>query len=338
MAAILPKETSVLEPLDKQIVRALQLDPRIPFRRIAADLGLAEQTIARRYRRLRRAGLVRVIGSVDAPALGENDWLVRVRCRPEGALPVAEALAKRDDAAWVSIAAGGAEVAFSLHPRTQQDRDDLLVQRLQRSAPVLDITPALILHRFVGRQAVDWRGRQRLEGSPGPAPHEIDLDGTDYTLLDLLARDGRTSYAVLARATGLTPGRVMRRVTALQEAGILYFDLDIAPAAAGTGLSAFIWLKVAPAHLDSVGRALADFPVTTYTAAVTGPFNLFATVFCDSTDDLYRFVSTTLSPLPGIHDFELSPVLRRMKQAGTRTHGDLLAPPAPVTRRASRAR
>lgn len=335
MAAILPKETSILEPMDKQIVRALQLDPRMPFRQIAIDLGVAEQTIARRYRRLRREGLVRVIGSVDAPALGENDWLVRVRCRPDGALQVAEALARRDDAAWVSIAAGGAEVTFSLHPRTQQDRDDLLVQRLQRSAPVLDITPAMILHRFVGRDTVDWRGRRHLDTTPQPdrSPQEVHLDASDYTLLDLLARDGRTSYAVLARATGLTDGRVMRRIATLQEAGILYFDLDLAPAATGSGIPAFLWLKVGPAHLESVGRALSDFGETTYTAAVTGPFNLFATVFCDSADHLYRFMSISLATIDGIHDFELSPVLRRMKQAGTRTLGDRLAPPTPSTRR-----
>jgi DNA-binding Lrp family transcriptional regulator len=262
--------------------------------------------------------------------------LVRVRCRPDGAVQVAEALARRDDAAWVSIAAGGAEVTFSLHPRTQQDRDDLLVQRLQRSAPVLDITASMILHRFVGRNAVDWRGRRDIRtsqqaGQPTMAsPIDIQLEDGDGALLELLARDGRTSYAVLARATGMTIGRVIRRVAALQAGGILYFDLDIAPAALGSGLAAFLWLNVGPAHLDSVGRALADHDETTYTAAVTGPFNLFATVFCESTDHLYRYMATEMAALDGVHSFELSPVLRRLKQAGALIDGDRLAQPAPA--------
>ncbi|WP_067710506.1 Lrp/AsnC family transcriptional regulator [Nocardia yamanashiensis] len=336
MAATSPAETSILEPLDLAIVRKLQLDPRAPFRQIAAELGLAEQTIARRYRRLRREGLVRVIGSVDAPALGEDDWLIRVRCRPEGAVKVAEALARRDDAAWISIAAGGAEVAFSLHPRTQQDRDDLLVQRLQRTAPVLDITAALILHRFVGRHAIDYRGRRDLHSgnrSSESATRTVHIEDTDRALLDLLAHDGRTSYATLARATGLTEGRVVRRIATLHDAGILYFDLDIAPAAMGSGIATFLWLNVAPAQLDSIGTAIADFEETTYTAAVTGPFNMFTTLFCESTRALYHFMSTKMATLQGIHSFELSPVLRRVKQAGTITHGDLLAPPAPPARR-----
>ncbi|MFD4352802.1 Lrp/AsnC family transcriptional regulator [Nocardia sp. NPDC058519] len=341
MAGVPPKETSVLDAMDARIVRFLQLDPRASFSRIAGELGVAEQTIARRYRRLRREGFVRVIGSIDANALGENDWLIRVRCRPDGAVKVAEALARRADVAWVSIAAGGAEVAFSLHPRTQSDRDDLLVQRLQRSAPVLDITASMIIHRFVGSSAVDWRGRrdictaQQPVGAPDAPGSDIQLEAGDHALLDLLARDGRTSYAVLARSTGMSLGRVIRRVAALQDGGILYFDLDIAPAALGSGLAAFLWLNVAPAQLDSVGRAIADHDETTYTAAVTGPFNLFATVFCANAERLYRYMTTEMAALNGVHSFELSPVLRRLKQAGSLTAGDLLAQPDPTLPRRS---
>ncbi|RDI54050.1 AsnC family transcriptional regulator [Nocardia mexicana] len=332
------RNLSPLDSLDTQIVHALQLDPRRPFSRVAADLGVAEQTVARRYRRLRRDGVVRVIGAVDAHALGENDWIVRVRCRPDGAQQVAEALAKRHDAAWISIAAAGAEVVFSLHPRSHRDRDDLLVQRLQRSAPVHDISAAMILHRFVGRDVTDWRGR-RIEdsgtstGTSGASEDEMRLRDEDLALLDLLARDGRTSYSVLARATGTSIGRVTRRIAALQAGGILYFDLDIAPAATGSGMVAFLWLGVAPARLEAVGQAIADQPETGYAAAVTGPFNVFAVVSCADADGLYRYVTTRMATLDGVHSFEVSPVLRRLKQAGAHTVDGRLAHPAPVRRR-----
>ncbi|ATL70848.1 hypothetical protein CRH09_36380 [Nocardia terpenica] len=191
------------DPLDAQIVHALQLDPRAPFSRIAAEVGVAEQTVARRYRRLRRDGVVRVIGAVDPRALGENDWMIRVRCRPDGAAAVAEALAGREDASWVSICAAGAEVAFSLHPRSAHERDDLLVQRLRRSAPVHDVQAAMILQRFVRHDVRDWRGRRYASGTRDSILADGDSDSalheTDRTLLELLARDGRTSYSALAR-------------------------------------------------------------------------------------------------------------------------------------------
>ncbi|MFI6171443.1 Lrp/AsnC family transcriptional regulator [Nocardia sp. NPDC051052] len=344
MGATETGKNSTLDGVDTRIVQALQLDPRVSFNRVAAELGVAEQTVARRYRRLRRDGVVRVIGAVDSRAVGENDWIIRVHCRPDGARQVAEALARRDDAAWVSIAAAGAEVNFSLHPRTPQDRDDLLVQRLQRTAPVHDIAAAMILHRFVGPGVLDWRGRQSvLTGEKSMAAtdyaeSDMRLRDEDGALLELLARDGRASFSVLARATGMSIGRVARRIAALQAAGILYFDLDIAPAALGSSLSAFLWLRVAPAQLDAVGRAVAEHDETAYAAAVTGPFNIFAVLTADTADDLYHYVTTKMATLDGVHSFELTPVLERLKQAGSRTTAGRLIPPPPVPPRAARRR
>ncbi|MEV6137058.1 AsnC family transcriptional regulator [Nocardia sp. NPDC051990] len=337
-----------MDELDTRIVHALQLEPRVAFTRVAAELGVAEQTIARRYRRMRRDGVVRVIGAVDSRAVGEDDWIIRVRCRPDGALQVAEALARRDDAAWVSIAAAGAEVTFSLHPRSQRDRDDLLVRRLQRSAPVHDVTAAMVLHRFVGPDVIDWRGRQfaalgsdnsesstalvELEDSQ---PH---LRDDDRRLLELLAKDGRTSYAVLARSTGMSVGRVMRRIADLQAAGVLYFDLDIAPAVVVPRMAAFLWLRVTPTRLDAVGRAVAEHGETSYAAAVTGPFNIFAVLAAGSSEELYRYVTTKMATLDGVHSFELTPVLQRLKQAVARTADGRLIHPEPATNRASAPR
>src|ERR1700722_16375393 len=51
---------SVPDALDLQLVYALQLDGRASFSLIGEVLGVSDQTIARRYHRLRSAGLLRV--------------------------------------------------------------------------------------------------------------------------------------------------------------------------------------------------------------------------------------------------------------------------------------
>src|ERR1700759_1243032 len=91
----------VLDLLDKQILRGLQLNPRAPFSRVAVGLDCSEQTVARRYRRLKQAGAVRGGAAVSPRALGESDWMVRVRTRTEATLDVGRALCRRDDVAWV---------------------------------------------------------------------------------------------------------------------------------------------------------------------------------------------------------------------------------------------
>lgn len=328
-------ESSVLGRLDRQLVRALQLDPRASFSRLGDALGVSEQTVARHYRRLRREGLLRVVGAVDPRALGETDWMVRVRCRPSGAPALADALARREDVSWVTINTGGSEVLFALRSRTQADREDLLVARLPKSAPVLDTGAAMILHRFVGTDPADWQGlrhtlapdqvrrltamRRVVAGKP------VALEPGDDALLDLLARDGRASYAVLARATGMSVGRVMRRLDALRSGGAVYFDVDIAVAAMGSIETAYLWLQVAPSRLEAVGQAFATHDEIPFAAAITGDDNLVVSATVAGVEGLYTYLTTKVAAVEGISRYTISPVLRRIKQAGALTVGDRLA-------------
>jgi DNA-binding Lrp family transcriptional regulator len=343
MGERIASESAALNRLDRQLIRGLQLDPRATFSRLADALGVSEQTVARRYRRLWREGLLRVVGAIDPRALGQTDWMVRLRCRPDGALAVAEALAHREDVSWVTINSGGSEVTFALRSRTEADREDLLVQRLPKSAPVLDIAAAVILHRYIGADAADWSGLRdaltaeqvaRLTATPRiPPSRTVVLEPGDDILLGLLARDGRTPYAVLSRATGMSEGRVMRRVDALQASGVVYFDVDIAIGALGDVTTASLWLQVSPSRLDAAGRAIAEHDEVPFAAAITGEDNLVASVTSDSLDGLYSYLTTKIAAVDGITRYALSPVLRRIKQAGTLTAGDRLADPPPARAR-----
>ncbi|MFI6833783.1 Lrp/AsnC family transcriptional regulator [Kribbella sp. NPDC050241] len=61
----------MLDDLDRAIAHALHIDGRAPFNRIAAVLGVSDQTVARRYQRLRSGGLLRVVGQ---PVARRLDW------------------------------------------------------------------------------------------------------------------------------------------------------------------------------------------------------------------------------------------------------------------------
>src|SRR4051794_24615589 len=165
-------KTVTLDRLDEQIIRALQLSPRAPFRRIAAALDVAEQTVARRYRALQRGGVLRVIAVIEPAALGESNWLVRIQTRPEATLDLGRALAQRRDIAWVSVSAGGSELVCAVRSHSQEQRERLLVDRLPRSAAVLDLAASVILRHFVGSGS-GWLGPHHAPtagpGRAGPA-------------------------------------------------------------------------------------------------------------------------------------------------------------------------
>ena len=86
-------------------------------------------------------------------------------------------------------------------------------------------------------------------------------------------------------------------------------------------------MTVAPAHLDEVGRRVAEFPETAYVAAVSGPTNVMASVITRDTNGLYRYVTEKLGGLQGIERAEVAPVFRRVKQAGSVVTGTRLPLP-----------
>lgn len=330
------RESDTLDRLDRQLIRALQLDPRATFSRIADALAVSEQTVARRYRRLRADGYLRVLGLVDSQELGATQWLLRIGCRPGGGRRLADALARREDVSWVMLSSGGSEIVCVVRSLSQQHSDELLLQRLPATSQVLSLATHAVLHRFAGREA-DWAGYvdeltaeqvTRLAAAPpaGPADPGL-LQDSDGPLLAALAQDGRMSFAALAKETGWTEGRVIRRVESLRDAGILYFDVDLATAAMGFTASAYLWLIIEPAQLEMVGEQISRHAEVPFAAAITGPANLVASVVCRDSGALYEYVTTKVSAAAGVRQLEISPVLSRVKQAGSLMDGGRLVPP-----------
>ncbi|KOG62389.1 transcriptional regulator [Streptomyces griseoflavus] len=336
-------ESAALQPDDVRIIRALQIAPRASFASIAAVLGLTEGAVGRRYRRLRAEGVLRVTGVTDPGALGQSRWLVRLRCRPGSVTAIAHALAKRDDVSWVALGAAGSEITCAVRSRTRKQREDLLGQRLPRTASVIDINASAVLRQFAGGRGHYWAAlsgtltpqeESRL-GSEGPPFTEtpvvtrepVHLTPGDEKMLEALAADGRASLVDLGRATDLTPGRASRRLQALLRHRVVYLDVDIAPAALGYHARAHLWLRVHPSAVKTVGRTLAHEPEIAFAAAITGPHNILATAHCRDLDELFEFTSDRIGPLPGVQTMEITPLLEQIKQVGTLVSGDRLVEP-----------
>jgi len=312
-----------LDELDRQLAHALQLDGRAPFSRIAAVLGTTDRTLARRYQRLRSAGALRVVGLPHARALGHVDWMIRMRCSPDAAVPVATALARRPDTSWVLILSGGTEINCITRTRRQQDEGELLLQKLPRTPGVAAVSAHCMLRSVAG--TAGWPGRtsaldadQVAALTPETVPAEPGtLTTADNALLAQLAKDGRASYPVLAAATGWSESTVRRRIDQLHRSRVLYFDVEIEPALLGYTAEAALWLTVAASSLTAVGRALATHPQIAYAAAVTGASNIAAAVVCRDLDELYDYLADGIGALDGVHRTETAPVVRRLKGAGT---------------------
>jgi DNA-binding Lrp family transcriptional regulator len=313
-----------LDQLDRQIIHALIIDGRVPFSRVATVVGVSEQTVARRYRRMRSAGVVQVVGVPDTQRLGLTEWAVRLQCVPDAAAAVAGALARRPDTYWVQLVSGGTEIDCVVRP-TDDSGHDLLLRQLPSSRRIVAISAHSLLHIFRGNTdhwptAAEALTAEQTAMLAQPASGDAGralatrLSPDDRVLLAELARDGRASYAELAHATHWHESTVRRRIFELRAAGVLYLDIDIDGAAYGMRTWVHMWMSVAPARLAAVGEALAHHPEIPFVAATTGTSNLTASVLCRDNDALYQYLTERIASLDGVNALEVAPIMRTVKR------------------------
>jgi DNA-binding Lrp family transcriptional regulator len=321
-------EPNTIDELDRQLAQCLTVDGRASFNQIAEVLDVSDQTVARRYRRLRSAGALRVVGLPLSKLHGSANWFLRMRCVPGSGEAIAATLARRADTAWVQLMSGDTEVLCSLRGNSREGTESLLA-RLPRSSRIVAVTAYSRLHMFSGGPGSSAflhllpaerispllrKPAHALAGHAAQAGHNEPRD-LDAALLAALALDGRAPYADLASATGWSETTVRRRVDQLRDAGTLYFDLEVDLPMFGFRSTTWLWLSVPPSRLEAVGSALAQFAEVAYAAATTGPANLAACVVCRDEAELYAFLTRKVGALPGVERVETAPVIRTVKQA-----------------------
>jgi len=321
-------ESNTADDLDRQLAQCLGVDGRASFSAIAEVLGVSDQTVARRYRRLRSAGVLRVVGLKYPKPAGYANWFLRLRCVPGSGEGIAAALAKRPDTAWVQLLSGDTEVLCSLRG-VDADGTESLLSRMPRSGRIVAVTAYSRLHMFTGGpDALGFMDVLPLDRVaplrvPGPVrgrtlPSGAAAEGLsdlDEALFAALALDGRTPYAELAAACGWPETTVRRRMDQLRDLRLLYYDLELDMPSFGFRSPAWLWLSVPPAHLADVGSALAKFPEVAYVTATTGPANIAACAVCRDEKSLYEFLTLKVGALPGVERVETSPIIRTVKQA-----------------------
>ncbi|GGZ19126.1 Lrp/AsnC family transcriptional regulator [Streptomyces poonensis] len=313
-------DSVTLDLVDLRLLHALQLDGRAAFSRIADVLGVSDRTVARRFGRLRATGVARVAGVTDSHRTGHAQWLVRLRVLPSGTAPLARALARREDTAWVTVVSSGTEIvcifrvagegpaplgALGRLPQvTQVDAHRLL-------RPVMD-------HRWIGRtSALTDDQITALRPAAAADTDPVHLTDLDRRLLPALAADGRAACPDLARQVGWSESAVRRRLDELRRSGVLLLDVEVDSGLFGFSVQSLLWLTVAPARLGSVARTLADDPEAAFVGTTTGPHNLVAIAVCRDAGAFHTYLTDRIGSLDGVARVETALIASYTKRAAS---------------------
>ncbi|MBB6405276.1 Lrp/AsnC family transcriptional regulator [Arthrobacter sp. AZCC_0090] len=319
-------ESIAPDELDLALLESLQRAPRAPWALISQVLDVAPITLARRWDRLRDAGLAWV-SATPGPAfqtVGVTAFVL-MWCRPRLRENLAVRLQNDPSVATLEITGGAPDLAITVFSRSLYSLHESVLSRLGRY-PGVDRVEVSIVTTLYG-EGSRWRLRALDTSQVGrlasvTSRDALDrrempqLDSVDRDLLDALVIDGRMAFQDLGARAGVTPATARRRVSRLVDSGVVRVRCDLAAPVFGWPISATIWGKVPANRLQEVCRSLAGSPQVRVAAATTGSNNLMATCWLHSLGEIEAVEANLLERFPFVVVSNRVIDLRSVKRMG----------------------
>ena len=142
---------------------------------------------------------------------------------------------------------------------------------------------------------------------------DVRLDDIAKRIIELLQKDGRQSYAAIAKDVGLSEAAVRHRVQRLLDSGVMQIVAVTDPLQLGFRRQAMIGIRT-QGDLLAIGDALTDLPEVVYVVTTAGSFDLLCEVVCEDDDHLLDVLTQKLRALPGVVSTETFVYLKLNKQ------------------------
>jgi len=144
------------------------------------------------------------------------------------------------------------------------------------------------------------------------------MDEFDRKILSVLQSNAGLSNVELADRIGLSPAPCLRRVKALEDAGVIEsYNARLSSRALGLGVVAFVEIHL-ERHTDGVTdkflAAVKKVPEVVRCYLVTGTLDFLMEVVAKDLDSYADFAVNRLLKLPGVKDVRSSFVLKEVKE------------------------
>ena len=145
-----------------------------------------------------------------------------------------------------------------------------------------------------------------------------ELDAADRRILRELQQDGALRNDLLAERIALTPAPTLRRVRALEAAGVIsrYVAL-VEPERVGLSVRVKVDVRLAAQARDTIdafSAAVSAMPEVIECMILFGEWDYQLTVVARDVEDYQRFVFDKLSKLPNIATYRSTLIMQVVKQ------------------------
>src|SRR5580700_4417842 len=143
------------------------------------------------------------------------------------------------------------------------------------------------------------------------------IDAIDRLILANLQADGRMTNVELARRVGISAPPCLRRVRALEEAGLIRgYRAELAPEPLGFGVTVFAQVGLASqaeADLQAFEQLVATWPEVREAHMLAGETDFLLKIVAADWDSYQRFLSARLTSAPNVSHVKSALTLRVSK-------------------------
>ena len=144
----------------------------------------------------------------------------------------------------------------------------------------------------------------------------MKLDRTDYRILHHIQNNARISNIELAEAVGLSPSPCLRRVRALEEAGVIKRYAGIVDAGAvGLPISIFVSVSLERQErsgLEGFEQRIRSYPEVMECYLMTGSSDYLVRIVVPDLQSYERFLADKLTRIPGVANIQSSFALKQV--------------------------
>jgi Lrp/AsnC family transcriptional regulator, leucine-responsive regulatory protein len=160
-------------------------------------------------------------------------------------------------------------------------------------------------------------------GTRAASPIPVQLDRSDYRLLEALRGDGRIPISELARRARVSRATAYQRLAKLEDAGVITgYSATVSPRLVGLGVTAVIHISLRQADWRRLVEHARDFPEVENLWITTGSFDALMIVRATDMDTLRDGVLYRVLQLPFVRSTETTFVLDEV------VHQPFVLPPA----------
>jgi DNA-binding Lrp family transcriptional regulator len=146
---------------------------------------------------------------------------------------------------------------------------------------------------------------------------QVKLDKIDRRILRDLQADGRMTNVELARRAGISAPPCLRRVRALEEAGLIRgYHADVHAEALGYGVTVFAHVGLgsqAEPDLKAFEALIATWPEVREANMLAGETDFILKIVAEDWDAYQRFLTTRLTPAPNVSHVKSALAIRSSK-------------------------